>query len=280
MTRMPVVVLRGGGDLASGVALRLHRSGIRVLITELPRPLAVRRLVSFCSAVYQGEVVIEGVRGVLLTDDSDLPAVLQRGDVPVLVDPEARVILSPELDVRAVVDARMRKRPPEALSPAGAPWLESAPLFIGLGPGFVAGENCHVAIETNRGHFLGRPIWHGSPEADTGIPGAVARFRGERVLRAPADGVLSTRVEIGSRVQAGQVIAEVNDRVVLAPFDGLLRGLLHSGLEVRRGMKIGDVDPRGDERLAYTVSEKSLAIGGGVLEALLTRPEIRRTLWI
>jgi xanthine dehydrogenase accessory factor len=166
----------------------------------------------------------------------------------------------------------MTKRPPD-LS------MDVAPLVIGLGPGFVAGTNCHAAIETNRGHFLGRVIWDGAPEADTGIPGAVAKHQNDRVLRAPANGIFQTRVEIGERVQQELVIAEVAGQKLVAPFDGILRGLLHDGLQVQQGLKVGDIDPRDDPRYATQVSEKSLAIGGGVLEALLTRPEIRERLW-
>jgi xanthine dehydrogenase accessory factor len=166
----------------------------------------------------------------------------------------------------------MTKHPPDL-------GIDVAPLVIGLGPGFVAGENCHAAIETNRGHFLGRVIWEGAPQADTGIPGAVAHHQNDRVLRAPTDGIFKTQVEIGSRVHKGKVVAVVKDQVITAPFGGVLRGLLHDGLPVRRGLKVGDIDPRDDVRLASLVSEKSLAIGGGVLEALLTLPEIRERLW-
>ena len=157
--------------------------------------------------------------------------------------------------------------------------MQHFPLMIGLGPGFVAGENCHAVIETQRGHFLGRVIWDGSPQADTGIPGAVVSQQAERVLRAPADGILHNHAEIGMRVTIGQVIARVSEQPITAPFDGILRGLLHEGLPVRQGMKVGDVDPRNNPQNAYTISEKALAIGGGVLEALLTLPEIRATLW-
>jgi xanthine dehydrogenase accessory factor len=167
----------------------------------------------------------------------------------------------------------MTKRPPDL-------GIDLAPFVIGLGPGFVAGRNCRAAIETNRGHFLGRVIWEGSPETDTGIPGAVRQFQNDRVLRAPSDGFFSTQVEIGERVQKGQLIAIVEGQKVVAPFDGILRGLLHDGLPVQQGLKVGDIDPRDDPRIASLVSEKSLAIAGGVLEALLAKPEIRDRLWI
>ena len=195
---------------------------------------------------------------------------------PVLVDPHCKTILQPQQPHTpapiAMIDARMTKRPPDMS-------MDAADLMIGLGPGFVAGENCHAVIETNRGHYLGRVIWDGAPEADTGIPGVVAKHQNDRVLRAPADGFFRTCVDIGDRVQKGRVIANVDGQEIIAPFDGILRGLLHDGLPVQRGLKVGDIDPRTDPRFATLVSEKSLAIGGGVLEALLTCPEIRERLW-
>jgi xanthine dehydrogenase accessory factor len=290
-----LIIIRGGGDLASGTAWRLYHAGLRLLITEQPKPLAVRRMVSFCEAVYRGAITVEGVTARRAETIAQAQTILAAGEIPVVVDPTLSVVGTPTADSRnrtsgiwsssssrpasdglrplVIVDARMTKLPPEP----GA--MNLAPFVIGLGPGFVAGENCHAVIETNRGHFLGRVIWDGPPQPDTGIPGAVRRHQSDRVLRAPADGILKTRVELGERLHKGQVIAEVAGQPVTAAFDGILRGLLHDGLRVTRGLKIGDLDPRLDPRYARTISEKSLAIGGGVLEALLTRPEIRARLW-
>ena len=269
---IPVTVLRGGGDLATGVAIRLKRAGLKVVITELPQPLVVRRLVAFASAVYEGDINVEGVTARLVSDAGEAFRVLQADEIPVLVDPGCEVRFAEEFDVRAIVDARMTKRPQDLER-------EAADLVIGLGPGFVAGENCHAVIETNRGHYLGRVIWDGAPQPNTGTRGTVAGHKSERVLRSPGDGILRLAKEIGSRVVRDDVIAEVDGQPILAPFDGILRGLLHDGLRVHAGMKVGDVDPRGNVEYARLVSEKSLAIAGGVLEALLTRPEIRRSLW-
>jgi xanthine dehydrogenase accessory factor len=274
----PFILIRGGGDLASGVALRLYRAGLGLLITENPQPLTVRRLVSFAEAVYRGEFTVEGVTARLVQELNEAGKVIESREIPILIDPTCETLLHPRATrpcfpgPLALVDARMTKRPPDL-------GIEAAPLVIGLGPGFVAGKNCHAAIETNRGHFLGRVIWDGAPEADTGIPGAVARHQSDRVLRAPADGLFRTRVDIGDRVHKGQVIAVVESQTIIAPFDGILRGLLHDGLPVQRYLKVGDIDPRDDPRFATMVSEKSLAVGGGVLEALLTLPEIRERLW-
>jgi xanthine dehydrogenase accessory factor len=268
-----IVIVRGGGDLASGVVLRLHRVGLRVAVTELPQPLAVRRCVSFAEAVYEGECSVEEIGAKVVKDPTDTLRVLQifgKNLVPVLIDPGDAAIKA--LHPAVVVDARMLKERAELI-----PSLVK--LIIGLGPGFVAGENCHAVVETNRGHNLGRLIWSGGAEPNTGAPEAVGEHRLERVLRAPADGVLEAHAAICDRLKAGQVIAEVAGQPVLAPFDGILRGLIHPGIQVTSGMKIGDVDPRDDPSYCTRVSDKSLAIAGGVLEAILSRVELRPLLW-
>lgn len=260
------ILVRGGGDMASGVALRLHRSGFQVLIAELPQPMVVRRLVSFAEAVYRGETQVEGVFARRAESIDGALSLLKEGMIPVLVDPDGASIT--ELPPDVLIDGRMRKVPPEL-------GMEAAPLVIGLGPGFIASENCHAAIETNRGHRLGRVVWEGSPEADTGIPESVLDRREERVLRAPADGELITHAKICDHLETGQPVAEVAGEVICAPFPGVLRGILHSGVHVRQRVKIGDVDPRDDPNYCTTVSDKSLAVGGGVLEAILSRPDLR-----
>ncbi len=263
-------LLRGGGDLASGVAIRLHRAGIPVIISELSKPLAVRRLVSFAQAIYSDEINIEGVTGKRAMSLAHAEEFLSHNIIPVMVDPEAIIRFS--LKPQVIIDGRMTKQPPDLN-------INSALLVIGLGPGFVAGENCHAVVETMRGPAMGRVIWQGSAEPDTGQPESVALKQGERVVRAPADGRLATLVEIGSFVKAGEVIAEVEGTPIHAAFDGYLRGLLQGGLTVRKGLKIGDIDPRPDPDLATQVSDKALAVGGGILEAILSRPELRPMLW-
>lgn len=266
----PLILIRGGGDLASGVAARLHRSGLAVLVTELAHPLVVRRAVSFAEAVFSGQVLVEDLTGQLVGDVSEVEDVLARGKIPVLMDRDLDCLET--LSPLVVVDARMRKRPPETD-------LDLAPMVVGLGPGFTAGMDSHAVVETIRGHLLGRVIWEGTAEPDTGIPDAVMGKTSARVLRAPSDGVLQTQVEIGEPVTEGQTLAMVEGLPVPAPFNGVLRGLVMGGLEVRAGMKLGDVDPRGDPRYAFMISDKALAIGGGVLEAILSRPEIRSRLY-
>ena len=266
-----LVLIRGGGDLASGVAVRLHHSGFEIMLTELPTPLVVRRTVSFAEAVTDGSKEVEGITAILIQTPGEVKESIRIGNIPVLVDPDLACLKEVRPDV--VVDARMRKKPP-------AEGKELATLVIGLGPGFIAGENCHAVIETNRGHNLGRVIWAGPPQEDTGIPGMVQGFASERVLRAPEDGKLVTGAMIGDEVKNGTVIALVGSQAVLAPFDGVLRGLIKPGTQVIKGMKIGDIDPRDDPTICTLVSDKSRAVGGGVLEAILACPDLRSGLWI
>jgi xanthine dehydrogenase accessory factor len=261
-----LIVIRGGGDLASGVALRLHRTGFQLVILELEKPLAVRRTVSFSEAVYERTQKIEGSTARLVSPDQ-IQVTLEAGEIPVLVDPRANILhnqflTSPQSTF--VVDARMMKTEPEPLG-------VSIPLHIGLGPGFSAGENCQAVIETRRGHTLGRVYWSGSAQPDSGEPDGDRR----RTLRASHDGVLISETEIGSHVKEGQYIATIQPDdgsesfSIFSPFDGVLRGLIRPGSHVTRGMKVGDVDRRNDPAMCKLVSEKALAVGGGVLEALL-----------
>jgi xanthine dehydrogenase accessory factor len=257
--------------------LRLFRAGFPVLVAELPQPLAVRRTVSFAEAVYEGLWTVERVTARRVEKRGEIRRTLEGEEVAVLVDPELDVLRAssgPRLPVRAVVDARLTKLPP---APSSLPAqgrrggkTDQAPVFIGLGPAFSAGVDCDAVVETMRGHTLGRVYWHGGAMADTNQPEGDPR----RVLRAPVRGAIHAQAEIGQRVEAGQILAEVRAsgtvRYVTSPFAGVLRGMIRSGLEVSAGLKVGDVDPRNDPSLCYLVSDKSLAVGGGVLEALLT----------
>jgi xanthine dehydrogenase accessory factor len=268
---MPMItLLRGGGDLASGVALRLFRAGLWVVIAELPQPLMVRRSVSFGEAIYQGEAIVEGVVAQRAETCLDMFSILEQGKIPVIIDPALHIL--PRLRPLVLIDGRMTKQP-ENLG------LDVARLVVGLGPGYVAGENCHAVVETKRGHRLGRVIWQGPPDADTGIPEEIGNRREERVLRAPCDGLLQAHAAIGDRLEPGQLVAEVSGHPVIAPFRGVLRGLVHPGIEVQQNLKIGDLDPRDDPQYCWLVSEKSLAIGGGVLEAILSQKNLRNLLW-
>ncbi|MEA1976664.1 MAG: selenium-dependent molybdenum cofactor biosynthesis protein YqeB [Chloroflexota bacterium] len=265
----PLVILRGGGDLATGVAVRLHRCGFDIVVLEIQQPLAVRRRVAFAEAVYTGGIEVGGVRSVFVSDSEKIPQLFSERIVPVLVDPAAK--LCAQINATALVDGRMIKTPPETT-------LDPSLFAIGLGPGFTAGVNCHAVIETNRGHNMGRVIWEGGAEPDTKVPEAVAGFDVDRVLRAPVSGLLDGGKEIGSMIKAGDEIVRVGDVPVEAPFNGALRGLVHDGVRVEAAAKIGDLDPRGEPSYCFSISDKALAVGGGVLEALLSQPHLQRLL--
>jgi xanthine dehydrogenase accessory factor len=254
------VLVRGGGDLASGVVYRLHRAGTQVMVTELAQPLVIRRAVAFAAAVYEGVVEIESIVCRRVEALEDALVVIGRGEVAVLVDPQAVAIEEWQPDV--VVDAILAKRNVGTR-------ITDAPLVIGLGPGFVAGSDVHAVVETKRGHYLGRVLLEGSAAPDTGIPGDVMGHTVERVLRAPRAGVLRARKQIGEDIAEGDAAADVDGSPVIAQIGGVIRGLLAEGLTVTEGIKVGDVDPRGIRDHCFTVSDKALAIGGGVLEAVL-----------
>jgi xanthine dehydrogenase accessory factor len=261
-----LIVIRGGGDLASGIALRLHRTGFQIVILELEKPLAVRRSVSFSEAVYEGVQTVEGTTARLVSPDQ-LQVTIEANEIPVLVDPQASILhnqflTSPRSTI--VVDARLLKVVPQ---PLGVNIL----LHIGLGPGFTAGGNCHAVIETRRGHTMGRVFWSGSAQADSGEPEGDRR----RVLRASHNGILIANTKIGDHLEEGQLIAEIQPEdgsdnfLILSPFKGVLRGLIRPGILVTKDMKIGDVDRRNDPAICSFASDKALAVGGAVLEALL-----------
>ncbi len=255
-----LIVLRGAGDLATGIALRLSHAGMQVVMTDLPRPTAIRRTVSMSQALLHGETWVEDLHAVRAEDPQEARDLLERGVIPVLADPEGQCI--PVLRPSGVVDAILAKRNLGTR-------ITDAPAVVGVGPGFTAGEDCHAVVETMRGHTLGRVYYQGSALPNTGIPGLIGGFAGERVLRAPADGVFRQLLEIGVRVRQGDLAGEVDGAPMICTLDGVLRGILADGTEVHRGMKAGDVDPRGKVEHCYTVSDKALAVGGGVLEALL-----------
>jgi len=263
------VLMRGGGDLASGAVLRMVRTGMKVVICELAKPYAVRRSVSFAETIYAGKMDLEGITCLHVNVDEKIIMVVNRGIVPILIDPDLESLNYFQPDV--IVDARMMKE-------SATYSIQSLPMIIGLGPGFTCGVNCHAAIETRRGPNLGRVLWDGSPEEDTGIPERVGTYTEERVLRSPSDGIFQGSVKIGDLVSAGQTIGYVNQQPVKAVFNGLVRGVLQSGLAVSIGLKLGDIDPRMDLTLVERVSDKALSIGGGVLEAILSWPSNREKL--
>ncbi len=253
------ILIKGAGDLATGVAARLFHAGFPVAMTEIPTPTMVRRAVCFGSAVYEGEITVEDLTAARVAAN-DIEGCLAQGKIPVVVDPTANTLKRwPPV---VLIDAIMAKHNTGTR-------ITDAPLVIALGPGFTAEQDCHYVIETNRGHWLGRIINRGAAQANTNTPGVVKGQTKSRVLRAPATGYLNPRAVIGEAVKAGDAIGTVAGEPVIVPFDGVLRGLIHPNVPLTPGYKIGDVDPRGTREHCFTISEKSLAIGGGVLEAIL-----------
>ena len=257
-----MIVIRGSGEMASGIAYRLSKSNFKkICMTDISRPQAVRRAVSFCEAIYDGESVVEGITARLIESHDMIQTVWDRGQIPVVVDPKAGVLdyLKPDI----VVDAILAKKNLVTK-------ITDASLVIGIGPGFYAGRDVHLVVETNRGHNLGRIIHEGEAEKNTGIPGVIAGYSAKRVFRGPKDGRLKTLKKIGDHVEAGEVVATVDGLPVTAQIKGVVRGMLRDGTDVWKGMKVGDIDPRGVKDSCYTVSDKTMAIAGGVLEAILS----------
>ncbi|PID85442.1 MAG: molybdenum hydroxylase [Chloroflexi bacterium] len=259
-----LVLIRGGGDIATGVAYRLHKAGFPLIVLELERPLVIRRTVALATAVLQEQVTIEDLHAQLVQTPEQALNLAQTGTIPVFVAPQLDNGQWPTSNHHLIiVDARLAKRNLDTT-------IDQGDLVITLGPGFTAGVDCHAIIETVRGHTLGRVIWHGSALPNTGMPGIIAGKGKERVLRAPAAGIVNWQLKIGDLVEAGDVIGTVNGQPVSAPFAGVVRGLIAPETAVTQGFKIGDVDARKEIDACFTISDKALAIGGGVLEAILT----------
>ena len=254
-----LVIIRGGGDLATGVAVRLFRAGFCVMILEIDHPTVIRLTVSFARAVYESKAVVEEIEAVLIPSWGKAKDTAKHGKIPVLVDPEGCCI--EKLSPAVLVDAILAKRN------LGTK-VDQAPLVIGLGPGFIAGEDVDVVVETMRGHNLGRVYYQGQAAPDTGVPGEVGGESKRRLLRAPAEGKIVPLHSIGDIVKAGELIAEVEGVPLRAEISGVLRGLIYPQTWVTKGMKVGDIDPRGIREYCFTVSDKARSIGGAVLEAI------------
>ena len=257
-----MIWIRGAGDLATGIALRLYRSGFDIVMSDIAVPTTVRRTVAFSPAVYEGEASVEGITGKFCENISMIDTVMESGCIPVVVDPSGEIMKEYKPDV--IVDAIIAK------TNIGTK-ITDADIVIGVGPGFEAGVDCHAVVETKRGHNLGRVIWSGSAYPNTGVPGTIGGYTVERIIRATADGVFRAKVNIGDYVKAGDLFAYCDETPVYANIDGIVRGLLQDGVKVKTGMKSGDVDPRAEKEYCFTVSDKASAIGGGVLEAILSK---------
>jgi xanthine dehydrogenase accessory factor len=258
-----IIAIKGAGEMASGVAYSLYKANIRrIFMLEIASPLAVRRTVSFCESIHAGSITIEGVQGVVALDQIDILAAWDRGAVAVIPDPDWKSISRIKPDV--VIDATLAKINLGTRR-------EEAPLVIGLGPGFEAGDDVHLVIETHRGHDVGRIIEKGAAQPNTGIPGNIGGYTSQRVLRAPCDGRFESKLEIGAMVTDDQVIGKVGDQAVHATLSGVLRGLIRPGTMAKKGLKLGDIDPRGNVDYCYTVSDKARTLGGSVLLAVLSK---------
>lgn len=261
------VWIRGAGDLATGIALRLYRSGFDIVMSDIAVPTTVRRTVAFSPAIYMDETKVEGITGKLCKSIAMIDTVIESGCIPVIVDPSGEIMKEYKPDI--IVDAIIAK------TNIGTK-ISDADIVIGVGPGFEAGVDCHAVVETKRGHNLGRVIWSGSAYPNTGVPGNIGGYTVERIIRATADGVFRAKVNIGDFVKAGDLLAYCDETPVYANIDGIVRGLLQDGVKVKKGMKSGDVDPRAEKEYCFSVSDKASAIGGGVLEAVLSKISGRR----
>jgi len=257
-----VVLIRGGGEVASGVAHKLARARFWVCMTETSQPLAVSRGVAFCEAIYDGEKEVEGITARRVESPSQIAGVWRQNKLPIIVDPDA--LVKDMLKPAVLVDALMAKQN------LGTN-ISDASLVIGLGPGFRAGKNVHIVVETNNSERLGRVIVTGKAEENTGIPVAVGGLTAERVMHSPSDGQFLTDKEIGDIVAAGDIVASVAAQPLRAEIGGVVRALLRNGTVVGRGAKLGEIDPSGDKEACYTIRPRVRAIAGGVLEAILMR---------
>lgn len=255
-----IVLIKGAGDLATGVAHRLKKCGFDIIMTEISEPTTVRRTVAFSQAVYDNNAEIEGIRAILVSDANEAKKVIKQGNIAVIIDEKAEVLKDIKTDV--VVDAIIAKKNLGTT-------IDDAPIVIALGPGFAAGVDCHCVIETKRGHYLGKAIYSGSAIPDSGIPGNIGGYTKERIIRATNDGEISPVSKIGDYVEKGDIVAYINGTPIFSEISGIVRGMLQKGVHVFKGMKSGDIDPRCEKSHCFTISDKARSIGGGVLEAIL-----------
>ncbi len=255
-----LILIKGAGDLASGVAYRLRQCHFDIIMTETAQPTTVRTTVAFSRVIYDKVAEVEGVTARMAENYEQAKLILQKGEIAVIVDPQVNVLAHCKPD--ALVDAIIAK---ENLGTK----IGDAPVVVALGPGFTAGKDCDCVVETQRGHNLGRPIYNGRAAENTGIPGNIAGHTTDRIIRAVCGGIFTPKTEIGRPVKAGDVVATVDGQPIFALINGVVRGLLPKGTPVHTGMKSGDIDPRGIEEYCYTISDKARAISGGVVEAIL-----------
>lgn len=255
-----IVLIKGAGDLATGVAHRLRKCGFNIIMTEISEPTTVRRTVAFSQAVYDNYAEVEGIKAVFVSEIEEAKKAINKGLIAVIVDEKAEIIKKLRPDV--VVDAIVGKRN------LGTN-IKDAPIVIALGPGFAAGVDCHCVIETQRGHYLGKAIYDGSAIPNSGVPGDIGGYTNERIIKASNNGRISPVSKIGDYVEKGDIVAYVDGVPIFAEISGTVRGMLQKDVNVFKGMKSGDIDPRCEKNHCFTISDKARSIGGGVLEAVL-----------
>lgn len=255
-----MILIKGAGDLATGVAHRLKKCGFNIVMTEISEPTMVRRTVAFSQAVYDKEVEVEGIKAVLASEKEEINKIIQDGNIAIFVDEEAKIVgeIKPEIIIDAII----------AKKNLGTN-INDAEIVIALGPGFTAGVDCHCVVETKRGHYLGKTIYSGSAIPNTGVPGAIGGYTKERIIRSTDDGKISPVASIGDYVEKGDIVAYINETPIFAEINGIVRGMLQKDVKVFKGMKSGDIDPRCEKDHCFTISDKARSIGGGVLEAIL-----------
>ena len=257
-----IAVIRGAGDIATGIAWRLWQTHFDIIMTDLERPTAIRRTVAFSTAIDEGEMTVEGVKALKCTNINEINEAIKNRNIAVISDPEMNILK--EVKCHILVDAILAKRN------IGTN-INQAPIVIGVGPGFCAGKDCHYVIETKRGHNLGVVIENGEPAPNSGVPGNIGGYTKERIIRAKSNGIFKPLKSIGDIVKKGDIVAEVSGNPLKAEIDGMIRGMLFEGIEVTEGFKCGDIDPRGEMAQFTTISDKARAIGGGVLEAVMRK---------
>lgn len=255
-----MILIKGAGDLATGIAHRLKKCGFNIAMTEISEPTTVRRTVAFSQAVYDKEAEVEGIKAVLASNKEEINNIIKSGNVAVLVDERGKIVDEIRPDV--IIDAIVAKKN------LGTN-INDAKIVIAIGPGFTAGVDCHCVVETKRGHYLGKAIYSGSAIPNTGVPGDIGGYTKERIIRAADDGKISPVANIGDYVQKGEIVAYVNETPIFAEINGIVRGMLQKDITVFKGMKSGDIDPRCEKNHCFTISDKARSIGGGVLEAIL-----------
>lgn len=255
-----IILVRGGGEVASAIAHRLTKSGFRTCMTEIPLPLAVHRGTTFCEAIFDGEKTVEGLTAKLVKSSAEIKGLWAKGQITIIIDPGASI--KRQLQPHVLVDAIMAKKNLGTR-------IDDAEFVIGVGPGFIAGKDVHAVIESYHNENLGKVITEGAAEPDTGIPVYIGGFAFERAIHAINDGQFKSEKKIGESICAGDIIAEVSNQPIKAEIGGILRGLLRNNIVVKKGTKLVEIDPVSPEEVCYTIRAKMRAIAGGVLEAIL-----------